>query len=132
MLAIVEGQYWRCNCKPLQKNGFDVIKEYYVNDAGGQIIELTKSVIYRYKLLSGLTETSNDKDIEYKGEYLQPITENIYKQYGPELLDMDSDKYTSIIRDHTISFILKIIKKDLKKIIVQHDLFFSEMSLIKK
>ncbi|MBT4203123.1 MAG: arginine--tRNA ligase [Rhodobiaceae bacterium] len=114
-----------------KKMGFDVIKEYYVNDAGGQIIELTKSVIYRYKLLSGLTETSNDEDIEYKGEYLQPITENIYKQYGPELLDMDSDKYTSIIRDHTISFILKIIKKDLKKINIQHDLFFSEMSLIR-
>ena len=113
------------------KMGFNVSKEYYVNDAGGQINELIKSVLHRYKLLSGTVENSNDADIEYKGEYLQPVTEYIYNQYGTALLDMNQIEYSSILRDCTIDFILKIIKEDLKKINIEHDVFFSEMSLIK-
>ena len=113
------------------KMGFNTLKEYYVNDAGGQINALTKSVLYRYKILSGVLEKVDDTNIEYKGEYLQPITEYIFNQYGPELLNMNSDTYTEILRNSTIEFILRIIKEDLKNINIEHDLYFSEMSLIK-
>ncbi|WP_168464907.1 arginine--tRNA ligase [Wolbachia endosymbiont of Ctenocephalides felis wCfeT] len=110
----------------MKKVGYNVTREYYINDAGVQIDTLVKSVYLRYKEALG-EQISIEKGL-YPGEYLKPIGEELAKKYGKELLNNQNNQ---VIRDFTLDFILNIIKEDLDLLGVSHDVFTSEYELQK-
>ena len=110
--------------KLMQKVGYDVLKEYYINDAGGQINTLIKSAHIRY--LQALGVDVNITENLYPGEYLIQIGEEIKKQFGDSLSKMDFEEYFPKIRDLVLDEMLKIIKSDLQALGIFHDSYFSE------
>jgi arginyl-tRNA synthetase len=110
--------------KLLQKVGYDVLKEYYINDAGGQINTLLKSAYYRYL-------EANGQQVEmpeglYPGEYLQDIGKKIHEKFGDKLIDKNFEYYSPLIRDLVVNSMLDLIKDDLKLLGIIHDNYFSE------
>jgi len=117
----------------LQKAGFAVTKEYYINDAGAQIIKLLDSALLRYREALAQKENSGEK-IEipeglYPGEYLIPVGKNLAEKYGKKLTEMPAEEARAEIRDFTVNAMLEIIKSDLALLGIQHDVFTSEKKL---
>lgn len=112
----------------LVKCGYDVTKEYYVNDAGGQVLDLARTVFLRYK-----EAYTGEKAIIpaglYPGDYLCPIGQKLANTYGDKFLNMTEAEYLPIIKKIAIQEMLETIKGDLLQLGVQHDIFFSEQSL---
>lgn len=112
----------------LHKCGYEVTKEYYVNDAGSQIDVLVQTTILRYK--QALTnEEILIPDGLYPGEYLIPVGINLAKEFGDKLLKLNENERNEIIRKFVIKSMLEIIKDDLKSLGVEHDEFLSEQYL---
>ncbi len=112
----------------LSFSGFDVTREYYINDAGAQVDVLARSAFLRYREALG----ENIGDIPegfYPGTYLVPLGEQLKDQYGSTLLDMDETDWLPLIKRAAISAMMDLIRADLEKLGVAHDLFFSEQSL---
>jgi len=108
--------------------GYDVTREYYVNDAGGQVDVLARSVFLRYREALG-EEIGEIPEGLYPGEYLKPVGEALAKEHGPSLLNMPEDRWLPIVRAFAIAEIMPMIKDDLAALNIQHDAFFSEASL---
>ncbi len=113
-----------------QKVGFNVLKEYYVNDAGSQIDKLSNSLYKRYlELLGKKIEILND---EYPGEYLIEIAKNIYSNDGDLWLDKDKDDVNSYFKKIAIEQLLNQIISDLKLLNVTFDKFTHESEIVSK
>ena len=112
----------------LQKTGHQITREYYINDAGSQIVTLVKSAYFRY--LEALGPKGNDA-IEipqglYPGEYLQPIGKSLKEQFGESLKDKSEEQYLPLIRDFVVAEMMKMIVDDLADLGIKHDTLFSE------
>ncbi len=108
--------------------GFDVTREYYINDAGGQINVLAQSVFLRYREVLG-EKIGDIPEGLYPGDYLVPVAENLAKEYGDKLLNMPENKWMPIVKDAAIDAMMDLIRADLAALGVAHDVFFSERSL---
>ncbi|UFX98329.1 arginine--tRNA ligase [Candidatus Gromoviella agglomerans] len=110
----------------MQKIGFDVVREYYINDGGGQVDALAESVFARYKSLCGIeVDCSN---IAYPDESLFLIAQKLVDQYKTYLLD--ANDVIDVIKPFCVAEMIEWIKGDLSKLHIKHDVFFSEKSLI--
>jgi len=114
----------------LIKAGYDVTREYYINDAGAQVDKLAESVFLRYKEICG-EEFKGIPEGYYPGEYLIPIAEALQRIHGNKLLQKDRDEWLPIIREYTIEAVMEIIKDDLAIIGISHDVFTSELAITK-
>lgn len=103
----------------LSKVGYDVLKEYYINDAGVQIGKLVKSVYIRFLQKSGKA-VELDEDL-YPGEYLIDTAQKIDE---PE--DLSEEEFSNKYRDFIVDEMVELIKDDLKAIGIVHDSYFSE------
>ncbi|BAI80820.1 arginyl-tRNA synthetase [Deferribacter desulfuricans SSM1] len=113
----------------LRVAGFQVEKEYYINDAGNQMKMLGDSIVTRYKqLVNGKIEEMQDG---YRGEYIIDIAKKIYEEYGDSLLD-DPEKCFNICFKTGLDEIMKSIVDDLDDFRVSFDRWFSEKSLFEK
>ena len=110
----------------LKKAGYDVSREFYVNDAGNQIKNLGHSIFERYKELYGL-ECNLGED-GYYGKEIISIAEMIKDEYQDSHLN-DTD--LEFFRDYGTKYLLEGLKKDLKDFNVEFDTWFSEKSLYK-
>ena len=110
-------------------NKHKVSREYYVNDYGNQIINFTKSVYLRIReILFKETFPLDDENL-YPGDYLINFAENIIKLN--KQIDFDNfDKISEKLTILSIEEALKLIKKNLKSLGVNHDNFFSEKKLV--
>jgi arginyl-tRNA synthetase len=108
--------------------GYDVTREYYVNDAGGQIIVLARSVFLRYREALGEDIGAIPEGL-YPGEYLKPVGAALAKEHGPSLINMPEERWLPIVRTFAIDRIMPMIKDDLAALNIKHDVFFSEASL---
>ena len=109
-------------------NNHKVTKEYYVNDYGNQIINFTKSVYFRIREIKFNEPFPNDEDL-YPGEYLKDFANNIISSNNEidfNNFDNISDKLSSLSIDEA----LKLIKKNLKSLGINHDNFVSEKNLV--
>lgn len=106
--------------------GFDVTREYYVNDAGGQIEVLAKSSFLRYKQALGVDIGEIPQGL-YPGEYLVEVAEKFVKIHGNKFLN--SETYPQELKEFAISEMLTLIKQDLKTLGVSFDIFTSEKKL---
>jgi arginyl-tRNA synthetase len=108
----------------LQKVGYDVLKEYYINDAGSQINTLLKSAYLRYLQACG-------KNIEigeglYPGIYLIEVGVALKEKFGEELIHKNEDEILAKIRDFVVNSMVEMIKSDLLALGIKHDSYFSE------
>ncbi len=108
--------------------GFQVTKEYYVNDGGAQIGVLVRTVYYRY--LQKLGEDIDLPDVSYPGDYLLPLAENLIDKFGKKLKDLKEYERDKIIRELSVEYMMKVIKSDLKSLNIEMDNFFSEQTMI--
>ena len=108
--------------------GYDVTREYYVNDAGGQVDVLARSVFLRYREALG-EDIGDIPQGLYPGEYLKPVGAALAKEHGRSLLNMPEERWLPIVRTFAIDQMMPMIKDDLAALNIQHDVFFSEASL---
>ena len=120
----------------LAKAGFKVTKEYYINDAGGQVNSAACAVRMRYlQVLGRLSEDEFQaalarKEIEYGGAYLIPIAETLAKRDGDKWAAGDESAWLAPIKAFVVAEMMVMIKDDLAALGVQHDLFTSEKALV--
>ena len=107
--------------------GYDVTREYYINDAGGQVDILARSAFLRYR--EALGETIEIPPGFYPGDYLKPVGEHLADAYGRDLLAMSEPEWMEKVKPATLAMMLDLIKTDLANLGVRHDVFFSEKTL---
>ncbi|MBO6195059.1 MAG: arginine--tRNA ligase [Bacilli bacterium] len=113
-------------CNILSFAGYDVTREYYINDAGNQIDNLGMSILVRYKELCGIEEELPENG--YHGVEIIKIAEKIKEEYGESKLDEDIEFFKNL----GLNTLLDQIKKDLKQFRVEFDIWTSEKDVRKK
>ncbi len=108
--------------------GYEVTREYYINDAGTQVDVLARSAHLRYREALG-EDIGQIPEGLYPGGYLKPVGEALAKEFGDKLLGRDEVDWLPIVREKAIIAMLGMIKEDLAALNIHHDVFFSEASL---
>ena len=109
--------------------GFDVTREYYINDAGAQVDVLARSAFLRYREALG-EDIGGIPEGLYPGDYLKPVGQVLAAEYGDKLLNMPETEWLPRVRAAAIAAMMEAIKGDLAALNIRHDVFFSERSLI--
>ena len=110
--------------------GYDVTREYYINDAGGQVDVLARSAYLRYREALGEDIGEIPQGL-YPGDYLKPVGEALAKEHGKSLLNMPEERVAAARARRRHRAMLAMIKDDLAALNIRHDVFFSERSLTK-
>jgi len=108
-------------------SGYDVTREYYINDAGSQIDTLAKSTLLRYR--EALGEAIEIPPGFYPGDYLVPVGQALATEFGRALLEKPEAEALAIVKERVLVAMLELIKADLARLNVHHDVFFSERQL---
>jgi arginyl-tRNA synthetase len=108
--------------------GYDVTREYYINDAGGQVETLAKSAFLRYREALGETIGAIPEGL-YPGEYLKPLGAELAKAHGAELKTMPEAEWMPLVKAAAMAAMMEEIRGDLAVLGITHDVFFSEASL---
>ena len=112
----------------LDAAGYDVTREYYINDAGAQVDALGQSAFFRYREALGEDIGAMPKGL-YPGDYLKAVGDALAEEHGTALLDMIEEHWLPISRAAAIRAMMVLIKDDLAALNIRHDVFFSERSL---
>lgn len=107
--------------------GYDVTREYYINDAGAQVDILARSTYLRYQEAFG--QTVEIPDGLYPGDYLKAVGVALKDTYGDRFLDAPEEDWIAPVRSFAIDAMMDIIRRDLADLNIQMDTFFSEKSL---
>ena len=107
--------------------GYDVTREYYINDGGAQVDVLARSAYERYREAMGL----EPQIVEglYPGDYLIPVGEAMKEKYVDTLIDQPESVWLADVREFATEQMMNLIRSDLKALGVTMDVFFSEKSL---
>jgi arginyl-tRNA synthetase len=109
--------------------GYDVTREYYINDAGAQVDVLARSAFLRYREALGDNIGAIPEGL-YPGDYLRPVGGELAADYGAKLSTMKEAEWLPIARMKAITMMMNMIRDDLAALNVHFDVFFSERSLI--
>ncbi len=109
--------------------GYDVTREYYINDAGAQVDVLARSAYLRYREALG-ENIGAIPDGLYPGDYLVPVGQALAAEYADKLKAMSENAWLPIVRLQAIDMMMAMIKGDLAALHIKHDVFFSERSLL--
>ncbi len=111
-----------------QKTGFNVLREYYVNDAGSQINKLSDSLYKRY--LQHFDKKIELLKDEYPGEYLIDIAKQIYLKDKDKWIDSNKSDVRSFFKKFAVKKLLENIKTDLKLLNIKFDVFTHETEIV--
>jgi arginyl-tRNA synthetase len=111
----------------LEFAGHKVIREYYVNDAGGQVDVLARSAHLRYR--EALGETIAIPEGLYPGDYLVPVGQELAAEFGDRYVDAPEGEWLALFRTRAVAAMLVMIRADLALLGIHHDLFSSEAEL---
>jgi arginyl-tRNA synthetase len=109
--------------------GYDVTREYYVNDAGAQVDMLARSAFLRYREALG-EDIGTIPEGLYPGDYLKPVGGELAAEHGARLSTMKEVQWLPIVRSKAIAMMMEGIRDDLAALDIHFDVFFSERSLI--
>ena len=111
----------------LEYSGHKVVREYYVNDAGGQVDVLARSAHLRYR--EALGESIEIPEGLYPGDYLVPVGQTLAAEFGDTFVIAPESEWIAPFRSFAVAEMLKLIKADLALLGIHHDLFSSEAEL---
>lgn len=113
----------------LEKAGFAVTREYYINDAGTQVDMLARSAHLRYReaLGEGIGEIPSGL---YPGEYLRDVGRLLAARDGERWRDAEEQEWLPVVREFAIGAMMDLIREDLAELGVRHDVFTSERALV--
>jgi arginyl-tRNA synthetase len=114
-------------CNLLELAGYDVTREYYINDAGNQVLNLAKSLEARYRQALGL-EAEMPED-GYYGEDIKQFAAELVAEQGDKLLQLSDEERLNYFRSYGLAKELDKIKRDLARFRVHFDEWFSETSI---
>jgi len=112
----------------LEFAGHEVIREYYVNDAGGQVDVLARSAHLRYREALGEDVGAIPEGL-YPGDYLVPVGKALAEEYGDRYASAPESEWLALFRTRAVAAMLVMIKDDLALLGIHHDLFSSEAEL---
>lgn len=115
--------------KLLSWAGFDVTKEYYINDAGNQVQILARSTYLRYCEAAG-KDIGEIPEGYYPGEYLIPIGQSLFSKYKEKWLNKPEEEWLELFQKEAIEAMMTLIKLDMKSLGIEHDVFTSEKKII--
>ncbi|MEI8178366.1 arginine--tRNA ligase [Aestuariivirga sp.] len=108
--------------------GYDVSREYYINDAGAQVDVLARSAYLRY--LEALGETIGEIPAGlYPGDYLKPVGRALAEEFGPSLKDKTEAEWLPVVRGKAIDMMMALIREDLAALNIRQEVFSSEKAL---
>ena len=107
--------------------GYDVTREYYINDGGAQVDVLARSVYLRYQEAHGQEVAFEDGT--YPGDYLIPVGEALKAKVGSEYLEKSEDVWLGDVREFSTEAMMDLIRADLALLGIKMDSFFSEKEL---
>jgi arginyl-tRNA synthetase len=107
--------------------GWDVTREYYINDGGAQVDVLARSAFERYREANGLEPEIREG--LYPGDYLIPVGEALKAKYGTSLLDQPESVWLADIREFATEMMMEEIRGDLAQLGVRMDVYSSEKAL---
>lgn len=110
----------------LKKSGYEVQKEFYVNDYGVQIETLLQSVQFFYEQCFNLHKNQTIPEGYYPGEYLKEYAKTLAKQAGDKYLNLSKKEFFDKLKDVTVEAMMDIIRSDLALLGLQFDSFASE------
>ncbi|MDQ7070117.1 MAG: arginine--tRNA ligase [Rhodobacterales bacterium] len=111
----------------LDFNGYDVTREYYINDGGAQVDVLARSVYLRYLEAHGAKVAFPDGT--YPGDYLIKVGQALAEKVGKDYVDQPETVWLADVRLFSIDAMMDLIRADLKSLGVEMDVFYSEKSL---
>ena len=112
----------------LEFSGHKVIREYYVNDAGGQVDVLARSAHLRYREALGDDIGAIPEGL-YPGDYLKPVGERLAQEFSATYKDAPESDWLPLFRERAVAAMMDIIREDLSLLGIHHDLFSSEDKL---
>ena len=112
----------------LVATGYEVTREYYINDAGAQVDVLSRSAYLRYREALGEAIGEIPPGL-YPGDYLVPVGEALAQQHGAALKDMPEAQWLPVVRPLAMAMMLDLIRGDLAALNIRQEVFFSEKSL---
>jgi arginyl-tRNA synthetase len=112
----------------LEFAGHEVIREYYVNDAGGQVDVLARSAHLRYREALGEDVGAIPEGL-YPGDYLIPVGKALADEFGDRYASAPEGEWLALFRTRAVAAMLVMIKDDLALLGIHHDLFSSEAEL---
>lgn len=112
----------------LEAAGHKVIREYYVNDAGGQVDVLARSVHLRYREALGEAVGEVPEGL-YPGDYLVPVGQDLAREHGDRFVLAPEGEWLVLFRTRAVAAMMDMIRADLALLGIHHDLFSSEAEL---
>ncbi|MEM7566693.1 MAG: arginine--tRNA ligase, partial [Pseudomonadota bacterium] len=112
----------------MERAGYSVTREYYINDAGNQIIAFAKTAHMRYREALG-EKIGEIPEGLYPGDYMVPIGQKLVEAYGDRLLDVSEGEWLPVVSEFAVAAMMDVIRSDLALLRISHDVFFSERSL---
>ncbi len=112
----------------MQRAGFDVSREYYINDAGAQVDTLARSAFLRYREALGENIGAIPEGL-YPGDYLVPVGQQLKTEHGVALRAMPESQWLPMVRDGALKAMMALIREDLAALGVKHDAFYSERAM---
>ena len=109
--------------------GYNVTREYYINDAGAQVDILARSAYLRYLQALGKENITIAEGL-YPGEYLIEVGQQLAAHFGEKFMDKEETEWLAVIRDFTIDAMMQSIQADLTELGIQMDVFSSERKLV--
>ena len=109
-------------------SGREATREYYVNDAGGQVDVLARSAYLRYREALGEDIGSIPEGL-YPGDYLKSVGEDLAREFGPSLKDEPEAEWLPKARPRAIDAMMAMIRTDLAALNITHEVFASERAL---
>ncbi|WP_420567387.1 arginine--tRNA ligase [Thalassovita sp.] len=107
--------------------GYDVTREYYINDGGAQVNVLARSAYLRYLEAHG--QSVEFPEGTYPGDYLVPVGQALKEKYGDSLVGKPEEVWLTDIRDYATEAMMEMIRGDLAALGVKMDTYYSEKSL---
>jgi len=111
----------------LKAAGDKVVREYYINDAGGQVDVLARSAHLRYR--EALGETITIPEGLYPGDYLIPVGQRLVAEFGAQYGQAPEADWLPLFRTRAVAAMMDLIRADLALIGIHHDVFASEAAL---
>ena len=111
----------------LAYSGYDVTREYYINDGGSQVDVLARSIFLRYQEAFGKEVVFEEGT--YPGDYLIPIAKALKEKVGDLYLNKPEDNWLPELRNFAVEAMMNLIRADLDLLGIEMDTFFSEKSL---